>query len=211
MSDHMKICEMFRSIQGEGKLIGVPTYFIRSIGCNLDCAWCDTKYSFDGGTEMSVDEIVESAKDERNVCLTGGEPMIQKEFPELLDKLLAAGKHVTIETNGSVSIKDLPDSENILVSMDIKCPSSKMTERMDWNNLALLKPKDQLKFVLADEGDFEFAVEIVKRYNPNTEIIFSPVGGLEVRPIAERVVESGLNVRVLLQLHKIIWGNMKGV
>ena len=207
----MKICEMFRSIQGEGKLIGVPTYFIRSIGCNLDCAWCDTKYSFDGGTEMSVDEIVESAKDERNVCLTGGEPMIQKEFPELLDKLLAAGKHVTIETNGSVSIKDLPDSENILVSMDIKCPSSKMTERMDWNNLALLKPKDQLKFVLADEGDFEFAVEIVKRYNPNTEIIFSPVGGLEVRPIAERVVESGLNVRVLLQLHKIIWGNMKGV
>ena len=207
----MKICEMFRSIQGEGKLIGVPTYFIRSIGCNLDCAWCDTKYSFDGGTEMSVDEIVESAKDERNVCLTGGEPMIQKEFPELLDKLLAAGKHVTIETNGSVSIKDLPDSENILVSMDIKCPSSKMTEMMDWNNLALLKPKDQLKFVLADEGDFEFAVEIVKRYNPNTEIIFSPVGGLEVRPIAERVVESGLNVRVLLQLHKIIWGNMKGV
>ena len=207
----MKICEMFRSIQGEGKLIGVPTYFIRSVGCNLDCAWCDTKYSFDGGTEMSVDEIVESAKDERNVCLTGGEPMIQKEFPELLDKLLAAGKHVTIETNGSVSIKDLPDSENILVSMDIKCPSTKMTERMDWNNLALLKPKDQLKFVLADEGDFEFAVEIVKRYNPNTEIIFSPVGGLEVRPIAERVVESGLNVRVLLQLHKIIWGNMKGV
>lgn len=207
----MKICEMFRSIQGEGKLIGVPTYFIRSIGCNLDCAWCDTKYSFDGGTEMSVDEIVESAKDERNVCLTGGEPMIQKEFPELLDRLLAAGKHVTIETNGSVSIKDLPDSENILVSMDVKCPSSKMTERMDWNNLALLKPKDQLKFVLADEGDFEFAVDIVKRYNPDTEVIFSPVGGLEVRPIAERVVESGLNVRVLLQLHKIIWGNMKGV
>ena len=207
----MKICEMFRSIQGEGKLIGVPTYFIRSIGCNLDCAWCDTKYSFDGGTEMSVDEIVESAKDEKNVCLTGGEPMIQKEFSELLDRLLAAGKHVTIETNGSVSIKDLPDSENILVSMDIKCPSSRMTERMDWNNLALLKPKDQLKFVLADEDDYEFAVDIVKRYAPNTEIIFSPVGGLEVRPIAERVVESGLNVRVLLQLHKIIWGNMKGV
>ena len=207
----MKICEMFRSIQGEGKLIGVPTYFIRSIGCNLDCAWCDTKYSFDGGTEMSVDEIVESAKDEKNICLTGGEPMIQKEFSELLDRLLAEGKHVTIETNGSVSIKDLPDSENILVSMDIKCPSSRMTERMDWNNLALLKPKDQLKFVLADEGDYEFAVDIVKRYAPNTEIIFSPVGGLEVRPIAERVVESGLNVRVLLQLHKIIWGNMKGV
>ena len=207
----MKICEMFRSIQGEGKLIGVPTYFIRSIGCNLDCAWCDTKYSFDGGTEMSVDEIVESAKDEKNICLTGGEPMIQKEFSELLDRLLAEGKHVTIETNGSVSIKDLPDSENILVSMDIKCPSSMMTERMDWNNLALLKPKDQLKFVLADEGDYEFAVDIVKRYAPDTEIIFSPVGGLEVRPIAERVVESGLNVRVLLQLHKIIWGNMKGV
>lgn len=207
----MKICEMFRSIQGEGKLIGVPTYFIRSIGCNLDCAWCDTKYSFDGGTDLSVDEIVESAKDEKYICLTGGEPMIQKEFPELLDKLLAAGKHVSIETNGSISIKDLPDSENVLVSMDIKCPSSKMTERMDWDNLALLKPKDQLKFVLADEGDYDFAMDIVKRYEPNTEIIFSPVGGMDARPIAERVVESGMDIRVLLQLHKIIWGNKKGV
>lgn len=207
----MKICEMFRSIQGEGKLIGVPTYFIRSIGCNLDCAWCDTKYSFDGGTDLSVDEIVESAKDEKYICLTGGEPMIQKEFPELLDKLLAAGKHVSIETNGSISIKDLPDSENLLVSMDIKCPSSKMTERMDWDNLALLKPKDQLKFVLADEGDYDFAMDIVKRYEPNTEIIFSPVGGMDARPIAERVVESGMDIRVLLQLHKIIWGNKKGV
>ena len=207
----MKICEMFRSIQGEGKLIGVPTYFIRSVGCNLDCAWCDTKYSFDGGTEMSVDEIVESAKDEKYVCLTGGEPMIQKEFPELLDKLLAAGKHVTIETNGSISLKDLPDTDDILVSMDLKCPSSKMTGKMDWSNLALLKPKDQLKFVLADESDYDFAVEVVRKYAPDTEIIFSPVGGLEVRPIAERVVESGFNVRVLLQLHKIIWGNKKGV
>ena len=110
-----------------------------------------------------------------------------------------------------MSLKDLPDSENVLVSMDVKCPSSKMTDRMDWNNLALLRPKDQLKFVLADEGDYEFAVDIVRRYDPDTEIIFSPVGGMEARPIAERVVESGLNVRVLLQLHKIIWGNMKGV
>lgn len=202
---------MFRSIQGEGKLIGVPTYFIRSVGCNLDCAWCDTKYAFDGGTEMSVDEIVDSARDEKYVCLTGGEPMIQKEFPELLDRLLAAGKHVTIETNGSVSLRGLPDTDNILVSMDLKCPSSKMTGKMDWSNLALLKPKDQLKFVLADESDYDFAVEVVKKYAPDTEVIFSPVGGLEVRPIAERVVESGLNVRVLLQLHKIIWGNKKGV
>ena len=207
----MKICEMFRSIQGEGKLIGVPTYFIRSIGCNLDCAWCDTKYSFDGGTEMSIDEIVDSARDEMHICLTGGEPMIQREFPELLDRLLEAGKHVTIETNGSISIKDLPDSENILVSMDIKCPSSKMTERMDWNNLALLKPKDQLKFVLANEGDYDFAIDIVRRYKPDTEVIFSPVGGMDARPIAERVVELGLNIRVLLQLHKIIWGDKKGV
>ena len=137
--------------------------------------------------------------------------MIQREFPELLDRLLEAGKHVTIETNGSISIKDLPDSENILVSMDIKCPSSKMTERMDWNNLALLKPKDQLKFVLANEGDYDFAIDIVRRYKPDTEIIFSPVGGMDARPIAERVVESGLNIRVLLQLHKIIWGDKKGV
>jgi 7-carboxy-7-deazaguanine synthase len=207
----MRICEMFRSIQGEGKLIGVPTYFIRSVGCNLDCEWCDTKYSSDGGTEMTVDEILDRTKDERYVCLTGGEPMIQKEFPELLNGLLAAGKHVTIETNGSVHLGDIPDSENVLVSMDIKCPSSKMTDRMLWENIPLMKPKDQLKFVLSDEGDFDFAVDVVRRYRPDTEIIFSPVGGLDVRTIAERVVECGLNVRVLIQLHKVIWGNMRGV
>ena len=160
---------------------------------------------------MSIDEIVDSARDEMHICLTGGEPMIQREFPELLDRLLEAGKHVTIETNGSISIKNLPDSENVLVSMDIKCPSSKMVERMDWNNLALLKPKDQLKFVLANEGDYDFAIDIVRRYKPDTEVIFSPVGGMDARPIAERVVELGLNIRVLLQLHKIIWGDKKGV
>lgn len=207
----MKICEMFRSIQGEGKLIGVPTYFIRSIGCNLDCAWCDTKYSFEGGTEMSIDEIVESARNERYVCITGGEPLIQREFPELLDRLLAEGKHVTIETNGSLPLDRIPDSEDVLISMDVKCPSSGMTERMDWSNLALLRPKDQLKFVMADEADYDFAMDVLERYDPDTEVIFSPVGGLEARRIAERVVESGKDIRVLLQLHKIIWGNRKGV
>lgn len=202
---------MFRSIQGEGKLIGVPTYFIRTVGCNLDCAWCDTKYSFTGGTEMSVDEIVDSASGENHICITGGEPMIQREFPELLSRLVALGKHVTIETNGSVSIADLPDDAGILVSMDVKCPSSGMTDRMDWTNLGLLGPKDQLKFVIADEGDYDFAVDVVERYAPNTEVIFSPVGGMKVRPIAERVVEAGLDVRVLPQLHKLIWGDMTGV
>ena len=160
---------------------------------------------------MSIEEIVESTRGEKHICITGGEPLIQKEFPELLSKLLDAGKHITIETNGSISLKDIPDSDNILISMDIKCPSSKMTDRMDWNNLALLKPKDQLKFVLANEGDYDFAIDIVRRYKPDTEVIFSPVGGMDARPIAERVVESGLNIRVLLQLHKIIWGDKKGV
>ncbi len=207
----MQICESFTSLQGEGKLIGVPTHFIRTVGCNLDCSWCDTKYSFDGGKEMSIEEIVSGTGDCRHVCITGGEPMIQKDFPVLLNALLDAGKHVTIETNGSVDIGSLPDDDDILVSMDIKCPSSGMTDRMRWENLALLKPKDQLKFVLADESDYDFAVDVVKKYSPDTEVIFSPVGGLEIRPIAEKVVASGLDVRVLLQLHKVIWGNERGV
>ena len=208
----MRVCETFRSLQGEGKKIGVPTYFIRTVGCNLKCSWCDTQYAMsEPGEDISVEKIMELVKDETDVCLTGGEPMLQKDTLELLDKLSKAGKTVVLETNGSISVKDVPDSDNIIISMDIKCPCSGMADKMEFGNIALLKKKDQLKFVISDGVDLEYAVEILKKYSPKCEVIFTPVGGMDIEPLAEEVVERRINARVLPQLHKIIWGNKRAV
>ena len=208
----MKVCESFRSLQGEGKKIVVPTYFIRTVGCNLKCSWCDTQYATsEPGEELSVDDIMEIVKDEKDVCLTGGEPMLQKEMPELLRRLSDAGKTVVLETSGAVSLKDVPDSENIIISMDIKCPGSGMQDRMDFSNIALLRKKDQLKFVISDGIDLEYSVEILEKYKPECEVIFTPVGGMDIEPLAEEVVERRIDARVLPQLHKIIWGNKRAV
>ncbi len=208
----MKVCEAFRSLQGEGKKIGVPTYFIRTVGCNLRCSWCDTQYAMsEPGEDLSVDEIMDIVKDESDVCLTGGEPMLQKDTLELLGRLSEAGKTVVLETNGSISVKDVPDSDNIIISMDIKCPCSEMHEKMDFDNIALLKEKDQLKFVISDGLDLEYAIEVLEKYSPKCEVIFTPVGGMDIEPLAEEVIERRINARVLPQLHKIIWGNKRAV
>ena len=208
----MKVCEKFRSLQGEGKRIGAPTFFIRTVGCNLRCSWCDTQYAMsEPGEDLSVDQIMDLAKDEKDVCLTGGEPMLQDDTLELLDRLSKAGKTVVLETNGSISIKDVPDSDNIIISMDIKCPCSEMQDRMDFDNIALLKEKDQLKFVISDGSDLEYAIGILEKYSPKCEVIFTPVGGMDIEPLAEEVVERRINARVLPQLHKIIWGNKRAV
>ena len=208
----MKVCEVFRSLQGEGKKIGVPTFFIRTIGCNLKCSWCDTQYAMsEPGKDITVDEIMDLVKDEKDVCLTGGEPMLQKDTLELLDKLSKAGKTVVLETNGSISIKDVPDNDNIIISMDIKCPCSEMADKMEFGNIPLLKEKDQLKFVISDGSDLEYAIGILEKYSPKCEVIFTPVGGMDIEPLAEEVVERRINARVLPQLHKIIWGNKRAV
>lgn len=208
----MRICESFRSLQGEGVKIGVPTFFIRTAGCNLQCAWCDTRYAAEEeGAEYAIDEIMEMVKDDRDVCLTGGEPMLQKDGPKLLRMLIDAGKTVVLETNGSVPLDDVPDSENIIVSMDIKCPGSGMQDRMMFDNISLLKKKDQLKFVISDGYDLEYAVGILNEYGPRCEAVFTPVGGMDIEPLAEEVIGRGLKVRVLPQLHKLIWGNKRSV
>ena len=208
----MRVCEAFRSLQGEGKKIGVPTFFIRTVGCNLKCLWCDTQYATsESGEEMTVDEIMDLVKDEKDVCLTGGEPMLQKDTLELLRKLSDAGKTVVLETNGSVPLDDVPDSENIIISMDIKCPGSGMQDKMDFSNIALLRKKDQLKFVISDGVDLEYAVEVLEEYRLECEVIFTPVGGMDIEPLAEEVVERRIDARVLPQLHKIIWGNKRAV
>ena len=208
----MRVCEKFRSLQGEGKKIGVPTYFVRCVGCNLKCSWCDTQYATsEPGEDMTIDEILRDVGDETDVCLTGGEPMLQPDAIELLKVLSDAGKTVVLETNGSISVKDVPDSDRIIISMDIKCPCSGMQDKMDFDNIALLKEKDQLKFVIADGADLDYAIGIVERYSPKCEVIFTPVGGMDIEPLAEEVIACGIKARVLPQLHKIIWGNKRAV
>ena len=208
----MKICEIFRSIQGEGLTMGVPTVFVRTVGCNLDCAWCDTKYSFTGGTEMTIPEIIEKVGSCRTVCVTGGEPMIQKDIYQLLDALVEADKFIVLETNGAVDLKDVPDDPHIMISMDIKCPSSGMSDRMIDSNIELLKKKDQLKFVIQDQNDFDYAVKYLKDHPADTNVIFGPVGGTDkLEWLVEEVLKNDLDARVLPQLHKIIWGDKRGV
>ncbi|MDR1954646.1 MAG: radical SAM protein [Candidatus Methanoplasma sp.] len=207
----MMICEYFRSIQGEGLTIGVPTYFIRTAGCNLRCEWCDTTYAREGGRETSVDEIMEIVDDTRDVCITGGEPMLQKDLPELLDRLLKAGKKIVIETNGSVDISGIPKDENVIVSLDVKCPSSGMSGKNLLSNLEHMGKKDQLKFVIGDQVDLNYAIRFIRENPVDTNIIFGAVGGMDLLPIAEEVVHRKLDVRVLPQLHKMIWGDRRSV
>ena len=208
----MRICEIFHSIQGEGLMMGVPTTFVRTVGCNLRCEWCDTQYSMDGGEEMSLDAIMERIGDVKHVCVTGGEPMLQPEMPELLRRLVSEGKQVVLETNGSVDLSDVPRDPLMLISMDIKCPSSGMTDRMLYSNLSLLSRKDQLKFIVRDDDDFDFALDVLKRYPVDTNVIFGPVGGtVKLEWLVDMVLESGVDARVLPQLHKIIWGDKRAV
>lgn len=208
----MKICEIFRSLQGEGTLIGVPTTFIRTTGCNLDCAWCDTKYARKEGNEMSLEDIVHLVEEFKThfVSLTGGEPMMHKDTVRLMDMLLDEGFHVTLETNGSYTLEDLPCSMDMIISMDFKCPSSGMEKKMDLANLELLSPIDQLKFIVADHKDMMFAMGIINEHKPECNVIFTPVDGLDLGPVADFVLKKKLNVRVLPQLHKIIWGEVRG-
>lgn len=209
----MLVNEIFLSIQGEGRTMGLPTVFVRLSGCNLDCRWCDTRYAEEGGSELSVEEVLASVKGyrARHVCLTGGEPMWHDQTPELISRLLDEGLQVSLETNGSLSIAGLPDHPGLMISMDYKCPSSGMEERMLLDNLKRLRPKDQLKFVVADREDLERAEGVLRKFRPDCPAIFTPVGGLTLAPVVEFVLGHRLEVRVLPQLHKLIWGDARGV
>jgi 7-carboxy-7-deazaguanine synthase len=208
----MRICEIFKSIQGEGLTMGVPTVFVRTVGCNLRCSWCDTMYSMEGGVEMDVPEIIEKIGSCRTVCVTGGEPMLQKDIYELLDSLISSGKKVVLETNGSIDLKDVPKDPLMMISMDIKCPSSGMSEKMLDSNIPLLSKKDQLKFIIKDQADFDYAAGYLRDHPADTNVVFGPVGGTDkLEWLVDQVLKSDLDVRVLPQLHKIIWGDRKGV
>jgi 7-carboxy-7-deazaguanine synthase len=208
----MKINEIFASIQGEGITIGAPTTFVRLAGCNLRCKWCDTKYAYEGGEELNIQQILERVKgyENKHVCVTGGEPLMQNDTVRLVDKLVEGRYFVTLETNGSISIEPFQCSETLVISMDIKCPSSGEESKMLLSNLEMLSPYDQLKFVIADKADYRYAKNILKEHKLACTIVMTPVGGIELKELVEWVLKDKLQVRVLPQLHKLVWGDVGG-
>ncbi|MGE0460521.1 MAG: radical SAM protein [Vicinamibacterales bacterium] len=205
----LTINEIFHSIQGESTHAGEPCVFVRLTACDLRCRWCDTPYAFHEGRKMSVDDVVQAVEDQgcSLVEITGGEPLLQADVVPLMERLLAAGKTVMIETGGHRSIAGVP--EGVIRVMDIKCPGSGEAEKNDWSNLALLTSRDEVKFVIADRTDYEFARDVVTRQRLAERcgaVLFSPVHGeLHPRQLAEWVLADRLPVRVQLQLHKYIW------
>lgn len=210
----MEVSEVFFSIQGEGVDIGLPTVFVRTSRCNLECNWCDTTYSWEPGKERKVPDILEEVMSHgvKRVCISGGEPLMQAdEVAELVEALEAEGCENSIETNGSIDIDVVPRGELTHIIMDLKCPSSGMQDRNLFTNVAKMRSDDVLKFVIAHQEDYIYAKRLMERQRPPCPVVFQPVGGLDLRDLAERVLEDRLDVRVLLQLHRYIWGDLRGV
>ena len=204
----MQITEIFYSIQGEGIHTGLPTVFIRTTGCNLRCTYCDTTYAYQDGTEMSTNQIVSEIEKYHcnNICITGGEPLLQQETIPLINILQKKEYQISLETNGSQPIPSDISRENLMISMDLKLPSSQMHEYMILKNINKLTQNDQLKCVIQNNDDYLYAKKIVKNYLPNCHIIFQPMWGSDVKKLAEWILNDQLSVRMGVQLHKILWG-----
>ena len=199
----MRVAEIFRSLQGEGRDQGLITTFIRLTGCNLDCRWCDTRYARSGGEDRTRDEVLAEvhALGCRRICITGGEPLLQaRELLPLLSALHHAGYVIGIETNGTLDFR--PFQPFASICMDVKCPSS--GEESDLSLLAHLKGEDSVKFVVAGEEDCEYARRIIGEHPIRAEILLSPVFGTDCRAIADYVLTQDLPARFQLQLHRIL-------
>ncbi len=200
----LMVNEMFRSIQGESTYSGCVCTFVRLTGCNLRCSYCDTAYAYEQGEEMTLKEVLRrvASYDTRLVEVTGGEPLLQEETPGLVRALLEAGHQVLVETNGSMDIGPLP--EGAVRVLDIKCPGSGMSERMLWENLGKVKPTDEVKFVITDRRDYEWAKTVVL---DQVTVLFSPAfERLRPEELADWMVHDNLPVRFQVQLHKVVWG-----
>lgn len=213
----MRISEIFYSLQGEGVQIGLPTIFVRCFGCDLRCSWCDTMYAVEGTdfVYLSVEEVYSEIQKYRSkrICLTGGEPLLQgAELTGLMKLLLNNDYSVVLETSGHRLPPDIFWNENCVISMDCKCPSSGMEKKMDFSLFRKLRDRDQLKFVIGDETDYKYAVKVLKTNDIYANIIFQPVYGCNIGDIADKILRDGLdNVRTMPQLHKMIWGEKRGV
>jgi 7-carboxy-7-deazaguanine synthase len=204
----MKICEIFTSIQGETSFVGLPFTFVRLTGCNLRCSYCDTQYAYEEGTEYSLDTVVAEVNKRAvpRVVITGGEPLLQDETCILCSRLLDAGVTVLLETNGSILIKDV--DQRVHRILDLKCPGSGMDKYMNLQNVDYLTVRDEIKFVISDRKDFEWALEILSQHEMQgrAHVLFSPVSGrLHPHELAEWILQEKLNVRLQLQIHRYIW------
>jgi 7-carboxy-7-deazaguanine synthase len=208
----LKVTEIFLTVQGEGARAGLPCTLVRLCGCNLRCRWCDTRYAWTEGREMEMDGIVEEVRRLKckRVELTGGEPLLQDGARELLGCLCEDGDEVLLETNGSLDIGGL--DERVVRIMDIKCPSSGCDGATRWENIPLLTPRDEVKFVLADRADYDYARAVIGKYGlaQKCRLLLSPlmaVGAAELPParLVEWMLADGIDARLNLQLHKIIW------
>jgi 7-carboxy-7-deazaguanine synthase len=207
-ADVLSVCEIFLSLQGEASRMGLPCAFVRLAGCNLRCQWCDTSYAREGGQDMTVKDVMArvSKFNCRRVELTGGEPLCQPAALELMAALCDAGWEVLLETNGSRDIG--PVDSRVARIVDFKCPSSGMSHENLWSNVERLCARDEVKFVLADRGDYNFAAAAVRGRGllDRCPIIFSPVHGrLAPADLAEWILTDGLDIRLGLQLHKLLW------
>ncbi|MCC7440865.1 MAG: radical SAM protein [Bdellovibrionales bacterium] len=216
--DGLLVTEIFHSIQGESSAAGLPFAFVRLTGCNLRCAYCDSQYAFRGGTRMSIDDVLAAIRpmQVKHVLVTGGEPLLQRQTPEFVERLRASGYAVSIETHGEASVAPVAGRARLV--MDVKTPASGMN-RGGWEkNLPLLRPGDEIKFVISSRADYAWARDILRsgRLPAHCEVLFSgaqpvaaplaPYEGVELRWLAESILEDRLPVRLQTQLHKLIWG-----
>ena len=202
----LEVCEVFFSLQGESSFAGLPCVFIRLSGCNLRCTWCDTQYAFEAGTMMELEQILDEVGKypTKLVEITGGEPLLQEQSINLMQKLLDQGSTVLLETNGSISLNKVPPQ--VIKIVDVKCPGSGHGDSFLKQNLAFLQPHDELKFVLADRVDYIFALDFIKQNSLQSKhLFFSPVtSSLKPETLAEWMLEDGASARLQLQLHKIL-------
>ena len=210
----LRVTEIFHSIQGESSHAGRPCIFVRLAGCNLRCRWCDSEYTFTGGERMSIDNVVERVRGYGCdlVEVTGGEPLAQPEAFALIERLCQEGFEVLVETSGSIDIA--PADRRAKIILDVKCPGSGEVEKNYWPNLDRLRPHDEIKFVIADRADYEWARGVIEtRKLAGRTILFSPVWEeLALKPLAEWMLADRVPARLQTQLHKHIWGaDVKGV
>jgi 7-carboxy-7-deazaguanine synthase len=212
-AERLRVTEIFHSLQGEAASVGIPTVFVRLTGCPLRCRYCDTEYAFYGGEWHSIDEVLTEVERHgaRYVCVTGGEPLAQPNCAKLLARLCDAGHRVSLETSGAMDIGGL--DPRVVRVMDWKTPGSGEQARNRLENLDLLTPQDQVKFVLCDRADYEWAKQALREHAlaERCEILFSPSHGqLDARELAEWILADQLPVRFQIQLHKYLWGDARG-